>query len=696
MFQTIISIIAFAMLSGAAIYTLCRDRSQGGFYLCLALLATALLELFDLCALNFPAVALDWKRYALFVEAMLPPLWLLCSVTYARWQGRNNISRLMTGIIAVSFIFILFPCIYPSSAFFYAPDFPVERLLFFSTSGWVYYVAIMTFLILALINFEATLTSATPDALSRIKFDIVGLGSILAVLIFYYSQALLYRTINMSYTPLRSFMFIMAIGMIAYSRLYRIGTVRVYVAPSIAVRSFVLVAVAIYLILLGLLGEGMRHLNALIPRSLYIGIFFVSGVAFLLAILSEKVRREIKVRLHKSFYQNKYDYRTQWLRFTERLATSSGEELSQRILSAYCEIFGLNGAALFLYNRECASYSAVAQYMMRPISAQFDAENSLIRYMIESGWVFSIRDNNETIRRENAEFLADHSVSFVVPLFDGSSLAGFIVLGDVLKKNESFIYEDYDLMKTIARQASHAILNQQLSEQLTKAREMEAIGNMATFVVHDLKNLASTLSLIVDNASRYMQNPDFQTDMLASLSNTSTKMHALIGRLKNLGQEEQLKLRKLDLLDLAENTARLLPAGKVACSGHRVHVFADESELQKVILNLLMNAIEASAADAMIMLETGQGEAPYFRVIDNGCGMSPQFLRSELFSPFRTTKKTGLGIGLYQCRKIISAHGGRIEVSSTEGSGSIFTVLLPVTDSMISAQGESLGKDPDR
>ena len=96
-------------------------------------------------------------------------------------------------------------------------------------------------------------------------------------------------------------------------------------------------------------------------------------------------------------------------------------------------------------------------------------------------------------------------------------------------------------MKTIARQASLAILHQRLSEQISHAREMEAVGNVSTFVAHDLKNLVSNLSLIVDNAGRYIHNPDFQKDMLASLNNTAVKMRNLIGRLKKLGEMEHVK-----------------------------------------------------------------------------------------------------------------------------------------------------------
>ena len=96
--------------------------------------------------------------------------------------------------------------------------------------------------------------------------------------------------------------------------------------------------------------------------------------------------------------------------------------------------------------------------------------------------------------------------------------------------------------------------------------------------------------------------------------------------------------------------------------------------MQKVILNLVLNGIESSDPHEPVAIEVGFSNMPFIRVIDKGCGMPVRFLRTELFKPFRTTKKQGLGIGLYQCRQIVEAHGGRIEVSSVEGYGLVFTV----------------------
>jgi signal transduction histidine kinase len=108
-------------------------------------------------------------------------------------------------------------------------------------------------------------------------------------------------------------------------------------------------------------------------------------------------------------------------------------------------------------------------------------------------------------------------------------------------------------------------------------------------------------------------------------------------------------------------------------------VLGDAAELCKVVVNLLHNAREATAG-LPPRVEVGCAGQAFLRVIDQGCGMSEEFIRTRLFRPFETTKKKGMGIGLYQCRQVIEGHGGRIEVRSTPGEGSVFTVWLPTEE----------------
>jgi len=672
-----ISLVAIIALLGCALRAVARERSFANVTLCAALAASALLELFDLGALSGVAPAFPFKKCALLVEALLPPVWIACSLSYARATSFRDFSVCGKVCCCASSVFFLAPLFLPESAFFYSPDFPQEPLLFLTTFASCYYFAIMCLLVYALINFESTVQNASPEALWRVKLDVIALGAILAVLIFYYSHAVLYRTLDMGYMPLRSTLFAVAGALMSYARLHFRGSVRIRVSHSAAFKSVVFGAVACYFVVLGMLGIGMQYLGPFFQRSLTASVGFLGGVVLLVLLFSQRVKREVQVFLHKHFYPSKYDYRHQWLSLTERLESSpSGDELIGSLLSAYCDTFGVQGAALFLHQDGCGWFCSNSIREMQGTCATLSSDNLLVRYLKERRWVFSTRDDNPEMLEEHGDFFAAHRISFVVPLFEAERLIGMVALGALVKPDEPFIYEDYDLMKAMARQASLAVQHQRLSEQLTRARALEAVGSLATFVVHDLKNNVATISLILENARQHLENPEFQQDMMECLGSTVHKMQRLIGRLGDFRDGHGLELHPVDLLDLVRKSARQVSGAQVLVSGTRQMALADDGEMQKVVLNLLLNAIEASDRETPVLVEVGCDDTPFIRVTDYGCGMSPAFLGRDLFTPFRSTKQQGLGIGLYQCRQIVEAHRGRIEVQSVEGQGTVFTVWL--------------------
>ncbi|MEA3333950.1 MAG: ATP-binding protein, partial [Pseudomonadota bacterium] len=203
-------------------------------------------------------------------------------------------------------------------------------------------------------------------------------------------------------------------------------------------------------------------------------------------------------------------------------------------------------------------------------------------------------------------------------------------------------------------------------------------GKVSAFVIHDLKNQVSSLSLMVENAVDYIADPEFQEDMLETLTGTIDKMKNLIARLKNLREKPELNLVEVDLLEIVERVIRNLGREVELVKDGSVLVRADGEELATVLLNLLLNAFDAGLDNYLVVVTVGLGEGgePCFKVSDQGCGMSVDFIENRLFRPFSTTKKKGLGIGLYQCKQIVEAHGGRIEVESELGVGTVFTVKM--------------------
>ncbi len=657
-----------------------RNRDVSAYALSAGLLACVALEVFDLAALLDPGGLEIWKRGALFSEALLPPAWLIFSQTFSREGGLRRLSLLQKTLLALSPVFLVSVLFFAPGEFFYAPDFPDEMILFLGRAGYIFYIGVLLFLVFALVNLERTLIFLSRPEQWKVKFEIVGAGALLAMLVVYYSQGILYRSIDMSLMPARTGALIFAIIMMGYSRLRRGEAVRIQVSRDMAYRSVVILAVGLYLIGLGLIGEGMRYFGEAYQRTLFVGISFLFGVGVLVLFLSESVKRKIKVFLHKNFYQSKYDYRTQWLRFTERLSSARNEtELQKAILSVFSEIFAVKGALLFLKDGEGGTYRVRANHEMRENRLVLDGENSLVRYLRDKpSWIFSVRDDSPRIRIENRNFLERDQVSFVIPLQFDRKLEGFIALGESINRNESYTYEDYDLMKVMARQATAAILSLKLAEQLSTSREMAAIGKVSAFVMHDLKNVVSNLGLTAENAGEYIGDPEFQKDMLETLTGSVGKMKTMISRLKNLEEKTELNLETYDLMEIILKEARSFSSHEIQVLGQSVQARIDRMEFSKVILNLILNGLEACERKSPVMVEVGQNKAGAFvKIADRGCGMSEDYIKQRLFKAFETTKKKGFGIGLYQCRNIVEAHGGSIEVGSRLGKGSEFIVSLP-------------------
>ncbi len=622
------------------------------------------------------------KKIVLHLESFLPAILLFYSLTYARQISDRAISPIWWGFLGVSAVFPLSTILLSVDSFFYSPDIQIEQMMFLGNAGYWFYMGLMVYCIMALMNVEATYSAASLSEKWRIKFEVIGFGSILAVLIFYFSQGLLYRSINMNLTPVRSGVFILASALIGYARLFRGNGVRIAVSQYILYRSLTLLTVGLYLLMLGLIGEGLRYFGVSFSRDLTIFTAFATGIGMIIVLLSSRARRRAVVFLRKHFFAQKHEYRDEWLKFTERLSSCKiVADVYNAILTTYRETFGLKGGTLYLIDKEAKTYRPVFSHNMPGGEQAVKISDSMRAYLVNRERVLNTSDGEYTPDQEDAAFIRESGARLIVPLINDNELRGFLALGDQLAP-EKLIYEDYDLMNTLARQATLAILNFRLSEELGETREVAAVAKISAFVIHDLKNLATSLSLVLDNAKSHIGNTEFQKDMLETIGNTVNKMKGLMQRLKTVPEKKTLESEMSDLSAVVKAALRELNGmggeTEIACGGSSVISEVDREEMKNVIVNMILNAMDATKGKGAIEIETGMKNGDCFiQVKDNGCGMEKDFIDNHLFRPFRTTKKKGLGIGLYQCRQIVSAHGGRIEVESSPGKGSVFTVYLP-------------------
>jgi len=207
---------------------------------------------------------------------------------------------------------------------------------------------------------------------------------------------------------------------------------------------------------------------------------------------------------------------------------------------------------------------------------------------------------------------------------------------------------------------------------------------MAAFFVHDLKNAASTLNLLLQNLPVHFDDPEFRKDALRGVGKSVHHINHLISRLSQLRHELKIQTVESDLNSVVSAVlANFEPDDNFLIEkslNPLPKIPLDRDQFATVITNLVLNAREAISGSGRLQISTRvSGSWAVLTTIDNGCGMSEKFLAKDLFRPFQTTKKNGLGIGMFQSKMIVEAHGGRIAVESITGQGTTFRVFLPLT-----------------
>jgi putative PEP-CTERM system histidine kinase len=292
-------------------------------------------------------------------------------------------------------------------------------------------------------------------------------------------------------------------------------------------------------------------------------------------------------------------------------------------------------------------------------------------------------DLAESLRRISLSQFRTGGNRVCVPLCAGNCCMGVVTLADRVG-GTPYTVEELDLLKCMGDQIAVGLLNLRLTEEITRGKELEAFQAMSAFFVHDLKNAASTLSLTLQNLPVHFDDPAFRSDALRGIGETANRINELISRLTALRHLE-VNLAEVDLNRVVDDALKALngAANIKVLKDLRLEpkLRLDRDQLGSVITNLLLNARDAVGHEGEVRIKTAQnGNWAIVSIGDNGCGMSPAFLKSSLFRPFQTTKKKGLGIGMFQSKMIVEAHRGRILVESEPAVGTTFRVMLPLNN----------------
>ncbi len=671
MLHTVLSMACLFLAALYATFSLAlRERSRSTTLIALALLVMAVIEALDAMSLAIPQHAVMLRGAAMAGEGLMSPLWFLAGLGFARGKAKRSGG---SSLLAAAFATLAAVPLILGPERLFSLRLAGGHLVLMQLPAVVFYAALTLCMLMTLIQFEATLLASTHVDRWRIKFTVLGCGVALVASLLFYSQAFLLGHLNFALAPVRSLGLACGILIVAYSHAERGGGVRVSVSPQMAYKSVVLFAFGAYLIAFGLLSAGRQVLDDSLQASFILALAMLCGLGLLVLVLSESLRRRIRDFIQRHFYEDKYDYRSQWMLVARRLAAANNpRELHAAILLSFCEVFGLRSAVLYLKDLTQGDFFPAENIENQGCLATLQAKDALVRSLASRAWP---RD----LSRESLGAPGEMpGLRFAVPLTAHGEMVGIVFLGPAIIEHESYDQEDFELMVSMANHASSAIQSLRLAEALAQSREMELLGRVSAFIVHDLKNLVHTLSLLTDNAREYIDNRDFQEDMLDSLDRTISRMKILISKLKDIPEDIHMWKQPTDILALAEDAAAMAGV-PVAISGERMVLPLDREEMHKVVLNLLLNAAEAAKGKVPVEIEVrgGPGGEALLTVRDRGCGMDEEFIRTRLFKPFQTTKRKGLGIGLYHSRHIVQAHGGGIEVRSAPGAGSEFIVRLP-------------------
>jgi putative PEP-CTERM system histidine kinase len=289
----------------------------------------------------------------------------------------------------------------------------------------------------------------------------------------------------------------------------------------------------------------------------------------------------------------------------------------------------------------------------------------------------------QALYHEQEQMLNALEIALCAPLRIKDHFVGLLAVGRE-RTGEPYLHEDYALLHTIGMQAASAMLNVKLSEDLSQAKALETFHKFSAFIVHDLKNAVQSLSLVVENAPDFMDNPEFWQDALENIVDSVARMNNLIAKLSSVPKELEIDRHEVLLKLFFEETLKQSKVSKL--ENLKVHIEVDDPiltvpldyhQMQSVLFNLLSNAAEAMSNSGEIRIQAAKHDARVkISISDTGRGIPPDTL-DALFMPFKSTKNKGLGIGLYQCKTILEAHGGKIFVESTVNQGTTFHLELP-------------------
>jgi putative PEP-CTERM system histidine kinase len=427
----------------------------------------------------------------------------------------------------------------------------------------------------------------------------------------------------------------------------------------------------------------VRHFGGTPALVLSIVLVFASLVAMIVALSTHSVRSKIKTFINENFFSYKYDYRVEWTKFIQALSRYEDRGGPERVLLTLSDLLDSPGGVLFVRRSGWKQFARLAYSSFGENFGPIQEDDPLLKSFEDESVAFlelTTKDNSLEVTLWRARF---PEAWLAVPLRFHDELIGFSLLHKP-RAPKKLDWEDRNLVALIATQLAGYLVHEQTAQALADSQQLAEFNNRVTFALHDLKNTAGQLSLLLKNAERFGDDAAFRADMMETIRHAVDNLQRLITKLRDGKQapatDERTRVNISEVvarLAVKKSTAGVVLARETADGMHFAemnHPELFESALEHVVTN----AVEASPESGSVRLSVDAVNGRVrVRVRDRGPGMTADFIAHDLFRPLHTTKKKGLGIGAYQARAIMRDLGGDIEVDSKPGEGTTVSLLLP-------------------
>jgi putative PEP-CTERM system histidine kinase len=639
---------------------------------------------------------LRWLTLGLVAKSLLPGAWLGFSLTYSRGDYRESLARWVMPLAIITLLPIGLSLGFREQLLQVVPADPTGQFLQlrFGSVAKVLNVVLLVAFVLVLMNLERTFRAAVGTMRWRIKFVVLGLTVIFGAHFYVRSQAILFSAHEIALSGVESSALL--IGCVLLTLAYaRTGFSEIDVYPSRAVlrSSVTVLIVGAYLFIVGVLAQVVRRFGGAEGFQLQSFVVLLGTAGLAMLLLSDRLRQHTHAFVGRHFRKAQHDSVRVWTEMSRRLAKAVDQAgLCAGAARLLVETFEVLSVTVWLQDELGEQLFAGASTARQPGEAavgspRLTASRSVAAGLRTRKLPFDLDEVNEPwaeeLRHLNPVAFAEKGGHrWCVPLVVGEHRLGVLVLADRVNAAD-YTVEELELLQCIAGQMTSGLLDLGLASEVARARELEAFRTMSAFFVHDLKNAAASLNLMLKNLSVHFDDPAFREDALRGVGNTARRIDEMIARLSALRERPDFKPVETDLNDLvgeAIDQLETMPKAELTTElGTVPTIRADREQIRSVVTNLLLNARDALGPGGRILVRTEHRAGRVtLSVADSGCGMSSAFVKDSLFRPFQSTKKNGLGIGMYQSRMIVEAHGGSIQVESETDRGTTFRVSLPV------------------